>query len=251
MAEQHILEEVRHRPWPLPERSWAMHQSWRDLIFMHWPVPYEKLWPLVPHNLVLETFNNTAWLGITPLEMREVHVRGLPGVPGATDFPEINVRTYVRHGEKPGVFFFSLDAGSHLAVTAARALLNLRYHHAKMAIAREGDKILFASRRDEANVAPAELVATYGPAGSAFHPKRDTLEHFLTERYCLYSAAPDGALARIEIQHGPWLLRDAELAVGKNTMADYLGLVQITDLPPLAHYAARQDTLIWTPDSVE
>jgi uncharacterized protein YqjF (DUF2071 family) len=243
-----ILEETRHRPWPLPEAPWIMHQSWRDLLFMHWPVPYERLFPLVPHNLAIETHNGSGWIGITPLLMADVHVRGLPGVPTATEFPELNVRTYVRYKDKPGVLFFSLDAGSALAVMTARNLLNLPYYNAEMALARDEQNVIFASRRLEPP--PADLVATYRCTGTGFHPKPGTLEHFLTERYCLYTVDANEHVSRIQIHHGPWLLNEAEVTLEKNTMDDYLGLVELSGPPRLAHYSARQDTLVWAPERV-
>jgi uncharacterized protein len=243
-----ITDETRHRPWPLPKGPWVMHQSWRDLLFMHWPVPYEKLFPLVPQNLTIETHNGSGWLTITPLLMADVHVRGLPGVPTASEFPELNVRTYVRYKDKPGVFFFSLDASSLLAVMTARNVLGLPYYNAEMALARDGQDIVFASRRLEAP--PAELVVTYSCKGPGFHPKPGTLEHFLTERYCLYTVDALEHVSRIQIHHGPWLLNEADVTLEKNTMDDPLGLIELSATPQLVHFSARQDTVVWTPERV-
>ncbi len=243
-----ILQETRHRPWPLPTTPWVMHQSWRDLLFMHWPVSYERLFPLVPKTLAIDMHGGTGWITITPLLMADVHMRGLPGVPGATEFPELNVRTYVRYKDKPGVFFFSLDAGSALAVLTARNLLSLPYYNAEMALARDEHDIVFASRRVE--TPPAELVVTYRSKGTGFHPKSGTLEHFLTERYCLYTADANESIARIQIHHGPWLLNQAEVTLQKNTMDDRLGLIDLPATPHVMHFSGRQDTLVWAPERV-
>ena len=120
---------IGHRGWPLPERNWMMRMSWHELLFMHWPVPIEALARLVPDQLEVDTFGGTAWLGVVPFRMTGVAPRGLPNMPGVSAFPELNVRTYVTHrGEKPGVWFFSLDATNWLAVRVARKLFHLRIH---------------------------------------------------------------------------------------------------------------------------
>src|SRR5919198_4729127 len=149
-----------------------MAQSWTDLLFAHWPVPNEAL--RVPEPLELDTFEETAWLGITPF----------------------NVRTYVRFDERPGIWFFSLDAGSAAAVAAARASYHLPYHHARAAIARTDDGIRYRSTRTSGD---AELDVSYSPTGAAHHPAAGTLEHWLTERYCLYAFDPRGRLLRAEV----------------------------------------------------
>src|SRR5579872_1671599 len=125
-----ILSNTSHRLWPLPSRPWIMVQRWHDLLFAHWPLRPEAIRPLVPRELELDTFENKAWLGVIPFWMSGVRFRALPPMPTASAFPELNVRTYVRaprDPEKPGVFFFSLDAASLLAVLGARAGFGLPY----------------------------------------------------------------------------------------------------------------------------
>src|SRR5262245_64711331 len=133
-----ILEQVSHRPWPLPEPPWIMTQTWNDLLFAHWRVDTAQLASMVPAPLELDTFEGEAWIGIVPFHMTNVSPRGVPALPYVSAFPELNVRTYVRVGDKPGVYFFSLDAGNALAVGAARALFGLPYHTAAIDV-RETD----------------------------------------------------------------------------------------------------------------
>src|SRR5258708_39761925 len=116
-----------------------MYQGWHDLLFAHWAWPGESVRALIPPELELDTFNGHAWVGVIPFWMSRVHVRGLPPIPTAGTFPELNVRTYVRGAkrgtstqEKPGVYFFSLDAASILAVLGARAWVGLPYFYADM-----------------------------------------------------------------------------------------------------------------------
>ena len=116
-----ILQEVAHRPWPRPAGPWVMAQSWHDLLFAHWPVDSERVRPLVPDRLEIDSFDGQAWLAVVPFRMTGVRLCGTPAVPWLSAFPELNVRTYVKYGGKPGVWFFSLDAGNPLAVVIARA----------------------------------------------------------------------------------------------------------------------------------
>jgi uncharacterized protein YqjF (DUF2071 family) len=109
-----------------------MRQTWHDLLFAHWPVSYDAMRPLVPAQLELDPFDGRCWVGVVPFRMSGIRGRGTPAVPGLSRFPELNVRTYVTHGGKPGVYFFSLDAANLLAVWAARKFYHLPYFYADM-----------------------------------------------------------------------------------------------------------------------
>ena len=193
-----ILSVVEHRPWPMPERPWIMTQTWRDLLFAHWPIDVDLLRPLVPDPFELDLFQGEAWLGIVPFQMSNVSLRGIPALPWVSEFPELNVRTYVRVADRPGVYFFSLDAGNRLAVKTARTMLNLPYFSASMNVTPQGRGVLYESRRDD-ETGQAELVTTYRPIGPPVEPARGSLEYFLTERYCLYNLDRAGKPYRLEI----------------------------------------------------
>lgn len=225
-----------------------MTQTWEDLLFAHWPVPRASIQPLVPRRLAIDTFGGTPWLGIVPFSVTELRVRGLPRLPGISRFPEINVRTYVTLDGKPGVWFFSLDAGSRLAVAAARRLYLLPYFLADMQVTRQAGRIGYISRRVHAGVAPAAFIAEYQPVGAAAAAEPGSLAWFLTERYCLYAADRRGGIHRTEIHHRPWALQPAEVDIRTNTMAEALGL-RLQGLPRL-HFAAIQDVRVWPPHFV-
>lgn len=243
-----ILNDVAHRPWDMPTRPWVMTQTWRHLLFAHWPVAPDVIRPLVPAAFDLDLFDGTAWVGIVPFNMTNVAPRFVPSLPWVSEFPELNVRTYVRAGDRPGVFFFSLDAGSALAVHTARTLLNLPYYSASMTVTPRTDGIAYDSRRDASN-RPAEFRAVYGPAGEVFTAARGSLEYFLTERYCLYHLTRRGRPYRLEIHHPPWRLQPAHAEVMRNTMADINDMTLPPD-PPLLHFSARQDMVAWSPSRV-
>jgi uncharacterized protein YqjF (DUF2071 family) len=236
--------QVAHRPWPLPPGPWVMAQRWHNLLFAHWPLPPGALQPLIPEGLRLDTFDGQAWLGIVPFTMSGVRLRGTPAVPYLSAFPELNVRTYVVAGAKPGVYFFSLDAGNRLAVAVARAWFHLPYFRARMSARLAGDRVHYASRRTHRGAPLARFVGTYAPGSPVYHARPGTLEHWLVERYCLYTQVPNRGLRRGEIHHAPWPLQDAQANIAENSMAQAHGLA-LPDLPPLLHYAHRLDVVVW------
>jgi uncharacterized protein len=242
--EASIVDQTAHRPWPLPDGPWVMSQTWHDLLFAHWPLAAEPVRAKVPGRFELDVFEGQAWLGIVPFRMTNVAPRGVPALPWISEFPELNVRTYVRVGDRPGIYFFSLDAGSVLAVKAARALLNLPYHAAEMTVTPGVSEIDYRSRRTSAP--SARLETTYQPVGPAFNAAPGTLEHFLTERYCLYHLDHGGAPYRLDIHHPPWSLQPAEATFRHNTMAA-VNELSIGKEPPLLHFARRQDMVAWSP----
>lgn len=235
-----------NRSYPLPSRPVAMWMTWRDLLFMHWPVKASQLRPNVPGELAIDTFEGEAWIGIVPFEMRNTRARFMPPVPLVSNFPELNVRTYVTIGGKPGVWFFSLDASKWLAVEVARRTFHLNYCHARMSIERKDDHILYHSRRTHRGMVPADFDATYRPVGTVTRAITSTLEHFLTERYCLY-ANRRGTILRGEIAHEPWPLQVAEADVRLSTMTDQLGFT-LPDTKPLLHFAKQLDVAAWLPE---
>src|SRR6185436_12288097 len=107
-----------YRPWPPPARSWVMAQSWHQLLFAHWPVDAGALRGLIPRPLEIDAFEGQAWLGVVPFTMTGIRLRWLPPVPGLSAFHELNVRTYVTLGDRPGIWFLSLDASNRVAVHA-------------------------------------------------------------------------------------------------------------------------------------
>jgi len=240
-----ILDEVAHRPWAMPDGPWVMTQTWHNLLFAHWPVETAALREQVPSEFALDLFDGIAWLGVVPFFMTNVAPRGVPSLPWISEFPELNVRTYVRVNEKPGIYFFSLDAGSTLAVQAARSLLNLPYYLAAMNVTPNADNIEYHSRRGDDSGA-ATFSASYRPVGPPFEAMKGSLEHFLTERYCLYNLDHRGRPYRLDIHHPPWSLQPADAEFTRNTMADATGL-SLPDMKPLLHFARRQDMVAWTP----
>jgi uncharacterized protein len=239
---ERLLAQTAHRPWPVPNKRWGMFMRWTDLAFLHWKVPADALRRHLPAGLELDTYDGDAWLGIVPFRMEDVRVRGLPPIPTASTFPELNVRTYVRVGRRAGVWFLSLDAGSWLAVQGARAGLSLPYFHARMRVTKRGTAVEYESLR-LAGRAPALFRAEYEPDGAAHPPVAGTLEHWLTERYCLFGRSRTKRLYVMDIHHVPWPLQQASVRIQQNSMADHV--IPIHGMQPLVHFARRQDVVAW------
>jgi uncharacterized protein len=217
-----------------------MRQTWKDLLFAHWPMPIPAIRPLVPPELELHTFDRQCWVAVTPFHMSGIHMRGLPRLPGLSRFPELNVRTYVSYRDKAGVYFFSLDAGNRKAVSVARFFYHLPYFWAEMRVAARGEEISYSSRRYKR---PAEFRARYKATSEVQWQLKGTLAHWLTERYCLYVVS-HGNVYRAEIHHAPWPLQNAEGEIGVNTMADAAG-INLPRITPLLHFARCLEVLIW------
>jgi hypothetical protein len=223
-----------------------MAQKWHDLLFAHWPAPVESLRKLLPKALELDTYDGLAWISVVPFTMSGVRLRGTPALPWISSFPELNIRTYVTVGSKPGVWFFSLDAANPVAVEIARRWFHLPYFRSRMNSRVEPEGITYSSFRSDRRGSGEELEATYSAHGLAFECQPRTLEYFLTERYCLYAQKPDGTLLRSEIHHAPWSLQQAHANFAKNTMTQNLG-VDTSARPHLLHFSKLQDVIVWPP----
>jgi uncharacterized protein YqjF (DUF2071 family) len=239
--QRRTLEETGHRPWPLPDAPWLQAQTWCDLLFAHWRVPADRLRAVMPPTLPLHLYDDgSAWLGITPFVVKGLRLRGTPPLPWVSHFPELNVRTYVELDGKPGIYFFSLDAGRRAAVIAARRVYRLPYFHARMRVGRAGTRIDYESTRIDSSGPPASFRARYSPTGGRAD---DHLARWLAERYCAHIVDEQQRPLRIDIHHPPWPLQPAEGELEAQGMADQIGIELEGD--PLLHFSARQDTVIW------
>ena len=235
-----LLQSIAHRPWPLPVGPWIMKQIWHDLLFAHWPVAPSLMRPLVPEQLSLDTFDGECWVGVVPFRMSGIRARGLPPIPGLSRFPELNVRTYVTYGGKAGVYFFSLDAANFPAVWAARRFYHLPYFQAEMSCNHRNGIIQYRSRRLHGD---AELRGHYRPTSETWLSQKSSIEHWLTERYCLYTVH-NKKIFRGEIHHEPWALQNAQAEFEINTMTTAASIF-LPPSPPLLHFARKQEVLIW------
>ena len=239
-----VLSETDHRPWPLPKESWLMGQTWVNLLFAHWRVPEEALRAVVPPQLPIDTYDGSAWLGVTPFYVRGLRLRGCAPAPVLSAFPELNVRTYVSVEGKPGIYFLSLDADSPLAVATARRAYRLPYFRSQIEVRQDKEGTIgYDLMRTSEDGPPAYFKGRYGPRGEELPIRNGSLERWLAERYCLYTLDDAGRIQRGDIHHPPWPLHEGWAEIETNTMAMPFG-VELDD-EPLLHFSPRQDVVIW------
>jgi uncharacterized protein len=249
MTADEILATHDHRPFPLPRSPWVLRQEWHNLLFAHWALSAEAVREVVPKQLELDTWDGKAYVGVVPFLLRNMAPRAVPAIPVLSHFPEINVRTYVTYKGIPGVYFFSLDAANLSAVLGARFGYALPYFHARFKVRVEGDHVEYESRRMQ-RPRPAEFRGTYLPVGATLPwcPPEQSLERFITERYCLY-AVSKRHVYRANVHHLPWPLQPAKAEIEVNTMAFPLGLE--LEGTPLLHYSKYMKVLTWLPEIVD
>ena len=220
-----------------------MGQTWHDLLFAHWRVDPDALRAVLPPQVPLDVRDGAAWVGVTPFVVSGLRARGTPPLPRLSRFCELNVRTYATVGGRPGIWFLSLDAASSLAVRGARRGYRLPYFRARMSAVRDGGAVSYRSERVSPDGEPARFAARYAPSGPPAPAAPGSLEHFLTERYCLYALDDHGRILRADIHHPPWPLQPARAEIEVNTMAAPYGLDLAVE--PLTHLDRRQDVVIW------
>ena len=224
-----------------------MTQRWNDLLFLHYSLDPELVRAKVPNVLTLDTYRQRAWVTVAPFWINHLRPPGVPSVPWFSNFNEINVRTYVSYDGKPGVYFFSLDASNLSAVWGARVFYRLPYWQASMKVSGKGKTTIKYDSKRQHGPKPAELKCSYGPASArTFHARPSSLEHFLTERYCLYTTTRK-RLYRGDIHHLPWDLQDAQVEMQQNTMAQPTGL-QLAPEADIAFFARELKVLFWAPE---
>ena len=221
-----------------------MHQHWGSLLFMHWPVPAELLRPLIPEPLVVDTHEDLAWVGITPFTMWGIRPSFAPPLPFLSESHELNVRTYVHVDGVPGVWFFSLDANNAPAVLGARVAFHLPYFEARMSLERRDRALYFASSRASRRGTPAEFEAVWTVGEGLGEARPGSLDFFLIERYCLYSAS-GGRVYRARIFHRPWPLHDARLSSYSSTMIESQGLPPPEGEPLLHQQGEPLKVRVW------
>jgi uncharacterized protein YqjF (DUF2071 family) len=237
-----------------PDQQVLMHQNWHHLLFLHWEVPPQELQRLVPPELTIDTFDGNAYVGLIPFTVTGARPVLAPPLPWISNFHEVNVRTYVhRNGRDPGVWFFSLDASSAIAVAAARAAYKLQYFHSTIEFSATDDalpSIDFNSHRDDPRSAsPAHAHLQYRPMdGVVTTASPNTIDHFLIERYILYATDDDHRLYRARVHHQPYPIQRAELLAFDETLI-WAGGIKRSEALPQRHYAREVNVKIYAPEA--
>ncbi len=241
------LREDDHLPFPIPSRSFAISQEWRDLTFMHWKVDPKRLQKHLPDGLEIDFFDGEAYVGVIPFMMKNVHPKGLVPLPGISTFAEFNVRTYVVKDGQHGVFFLTLDAKSLVTCLYANRAYGLAYRYAKARVKRHGDALTWTSRRSSDG---AELIGSSMPNGPLQSAAAGSLEHFLFERYCLYTEH-NGCLRRGYVHHQPWRFQQVEVSLEANSLLESYGLGLDVLSPDVVHSSDGLTVKTWSIELAE
>jgi hypothetical protein len=244
-----FLVRTSHKPRPLPPGRWLVRQRWNDLLFAHWPIA-----ALLPEGLQVDSFQGSAWLGIMPFWIDRIKVRGIPSIPGARSFPDLSLRTYVREERTgtPGMYCLSIDASNLLAVLAGSSFYRLPYHWAEMSLEQRSEREFSFYSRRRFTGRQVVFKARYrglGPSQKLVENLEGSLEHFLMERYCLFSSNREGQAIRANLHHVFWPLEEAEAEIEQNDLAADLG-IQLPGQPPVLHYSRRLAVYVWPAELV-
>lgn len=230
-----------------PDKKVVAWQDWRNLLFLHWPVAPQAIQPLLPQGVELDLYRGRAWVSIVPFEGRRSRLAGL-GAGLSLDFLEINVRTYVICNGVPGVYFFSLDASSHLAVAFSRVAVGLPYNFATVENVVQGKQVEYRSVRQSSHRPAFEARAQIGDAIGLSRP--GTLDHFLLERYVLFVKRLGGVYST-RIHHAPLLARQAVVTHVDDELIPAAGMPGHAYPAPLAHFVAGADVEFFAPERMK
>jgi uncharacterized protein len=218
-------EPIRRTAPPLTGRAIAA-QHWSDLAFVHWRADPARVAPLLPPGVVPDEHDGSTWVGLIPFRLHRASLFGGPPVPVIGEFIEVNVRLYAVDARgRRGVVFRSLEASRLLAVLAARAAFGLPYRWAATSLRREGDTLIFDSRRHVGGTRSHLVVRSGEPVGA------DTLADFLTARWGMFTRLR-GRTVFVPNEHEPWPLHTAELVELSDELVGAAGLPGLVDRPP-------------------
>jgi uncharacterized protein YqjF (DUF2071 family) len=221
-------------------------QSWRDLLFVHWPLPVDAVRHAIPRRLTPDLLDGVAYVGLVPFAMRRIRPAWLPG-PLGLDFLETNLRLYVHlDGCDPGVLFLSLEASSRIAVAVARRSFGLPYHFARMSMERRDREVRYESAR----AGDHPRLALRFQIGDALGPSLPgSAEHFLLERYYLY-VERGGRLFRGQVHHVPYPAHRASVHELEDEIVGAAGLPAPAGAPAFVHFSPGVDVEIFAPHAV-
>jgi uncharacterized protein len=235
---RNLLHNTGHRPWPIPNDNWKYYQEWHNALFLHWPVPVELIQPAIPSGLIIDEISGTTYISLVAFTMQNIRLRYVPAFPPVSNFHEINLRAYVTLDNKPGIYFFSIEASKQLSALVSRTLAGLPYEYASINVGNVGEMCRWKSQ----NMSKGFKLETEFQVTQEEVPK-NAIENWLTERYCLYQ--DEGRRCyRYQIHHHPWQLKK----VSMNMLQTHYraGGLTLHDQPPeLVHYSPGVEVIAW------
>lgn len=227
-----LLHKRAHRPYEMPASHWVCYQEWHQSVFAHWRVGQKILEPLIPKGLELDLFQGEAWVSVVAFSIRKLRPRFLPHFPPISNFHELNVRTYVRHNGKPGVYFLSIEAEKLSSTLMARTVFGLPYVRSQMF----RDESIYKSLNSKHKT---HLLIDFSIGEEQ---EMDSLDRWLTERYCLYNHKK-GRLFSNDIHHVEWPIQS--LKINQFDLSYQFGDLRIKSPAELYRFSPGVQVLAW------
>jgi uncharacterized protein len=233
-----LLHNTAHRPWPIPGNNWKYYQEWNNALFLHWRVPVELIKPAIPSGLQVDEISGDTYVSLVAFTMQRIRLRYLPAFPPISDFHEINLRAYVTVDNKPGIYFFSIEASKRLSAMISRMLARLPYQYSPMNVGHIGEMYRYRSENKSKGLhLDTEFEITQEEVA------KSAIDNWLTERYCLYH--DEGSRRyRYQIHHHPWKLK--KIMMNTLNMHYRAGDLTLHDRSPdLLHYSPGVKVIAW------
>ncbi len=176
--------------------------EWRNLFLATYAVPPSLLKTHLPPGLELDTRNGDAFVSLVAFEFRDTRILGVPW-PGYRNFPELNLRYYVRHGGERGVVFVREIVSKRLVAWLARSIYNEPYRIAPLTSRCQDDadsrameyRLCWGGRENVLRVTGGKPV---------YLPSASSDEHFFKEHHWGFGRSRRGQGLRYEVTHPPW-----------------------------------------------
>lgn len=221
-----------------------LFQQWRDVSFIHWRYDSADIQPLLPKGLVVDTFDGSAWVGLTPFKVEGSRAPMMPSVPRLSEFPETNLRTYVVGPDgRDGIWFFTLEADSAATTAVARTAVGVPYRWADMSVEKADGEVRYASARRGASSVGHRIRIR---PGSELDPRPPgDLVDWLTGRWRAWSRAA-GRLVAVPVEHEPWPLFEASALELEETLRADTGLGESAEQPHLLYSPGVSPKFGWS-----
>ena len=233
MTIQEILNTTSHRPWQLPKENWKFYQEWNNAIFLHWQVDLSELEKLVPKELEIDLFEGKPWVSVVAFTMEKIRPKNLPYFPPISNFDEINIRTYIKSGNKTGVYFLSIEGGKVISCKIAKGISELPYRYSK--INRTANQYISKNSvfNDKLNIE-----YTIGKEISS----KTSLDKWLTERYALFQDS-EKSINEFEIHHLEWPVSNIDIHKLELSYQRFITLLQ--NKPNKVQYSKGVKVIAW------
>lgn len=233
MTTKEILNTTEHRPWKVPDNKWQFYQEWHNVIFVHWQVELNELKKFMPKELEIDLFEGKPWISLVAFTLKKIRPRYLPAFPPISNFDEVNFRTYIKKGDKPGIYFLSIEGGKKISCKIAKLASGLPYRYAK--IKRENNQYRSANPKTQEGL--EMKFAVKNPVTD-----KNPLDKWLTERYALFQDTRH-KIREFEIHHPEWPLNNIEVEKLDINYPRFKDL--IPNDPHKMHYSKGVQVLTW------